>query len=210
MKKTYLFDFDGTLVDSMPAFSSVMLKILDDNGIVYDENILKITTPLGYRATSEYYIQLGIKDTVEGLMAKMLDMLKAEYETTIPLKDGVKETLLSLKEQGCSLNILTASPHSVLDACLTRLGVYDLFDFVWSCDDFSTTKSNPEIYLRSAQKLGVNPSELVFVDDNINAVKTAKNAGLISYGIYDPSSEDYKQEMKAIADKYLKIFSELI
>ena len=48
--KTYLFDFDGTLVDSMPAYISVMLRILDENNIKYESDIIKIITPLGYAA----------------------------------------------------------------------------------------------------------------------------------------------------------------
>lgn len=45
--RTYLFDFDGTLVDSMPSFVSTMLRILDENGISYGEDIIKTITPLG-------------------------------------------------------------------------------------------------------------------------------------------------------------------
>jgi len=45
--KTYLFDFDGTLVDSMPTYVSAMLRILDENQISYDKDIVKIITPLG-------------------------------------------------------------------------------------------------------------------------------------------------------------------
>lgn len=48
----YLFDFDGTLVDSMPSFISVMLRILDENGIDYEDDIIKIITPLGYQGTA--------------------------------------------------------------------------------------------------------------------------------------------------------------
>lgn len=49
---TFLFDFDGTLVDSMPAFVSVMLRILDENDIKYEQDIVKIITPLGYLGTA--------------------------------------------------------------------------------------------------------------------------------------------------------------
>ena len=58
--RAYLFDFDGTLVDSMPTFVSVMLRILDEHGIKYGDDIVKIITPLGYLGTAEYYRKLGI------------------------------------------------------------------------------------------------------------------------------------------------------
>ena len=57
---TYRFDFDGTLVDSMPSFISVMLRILDENGIKYEDDIIKIITPLGYDGTAQYFKELGI------------------------------------------------------------------------------------------------------------------------------------------------------
>ena len=46
MYKAYLFDFDGTLVDSMPAYVSVMLRILDESGVKYEKDIIKTITPL--------------------------------------------------------------------------------------------------------------------------------------------------------------------
>ncbi len=206
INKTYLFDFDGTLVDSMPTFTAVMLKILNENNIKYDENIVKIITPLGYKGTAEYFVKLGLNDTVDGLVTKMKAYAQVEYANNIPLKNGVKETLIALKEKGESLNVLTASPHEALDCCLKRLEVYDLFTNVWSCDDFNTTKANPEIYVMAAKRLGLKVSDVIFVDDNVNAVKTAMQAGMIGYGIYDYSSKDYVEEFKQIADKYLDNF----
>ena len=208
--KTYLFDFDGTLVDSMPAFSSMVIRILEENSIKYPKDIVKIVTPLGSVGTAEYFARLGVKDTIENIMRKMLEDCLSDYEKTIPLKDGVKETLIALKEKGASLNVLTASPHEALDCCLKRLEVYDLFDNVWSCDDFNTSKSNPEIYKMAAKRLNKSVSEVIFVDDNVNAVKTAMQAGMIGYGIYDDSSKDYVTEFKSLADNYLENFKELL
>ena len=61
--KTWLFDFDGTLVDSMPTYVSVMLRILTENNMPYESDIVKIITPLGYVGTARYYKQMGIRLT---------------------------------------------------------------------------------------------------------------------------------------------------
>ena len=211
MKKTYLFDFDGTLVDSMPTYVSIMLRILDENGVSYGDDIVKIITPLGYRKTAEYYISvLGMAANVDELVATMNSYAKYEYENNIGAKESVVETLKKMKARGDDLNVLTASPHTVLDPCLKRLGIWEIFSNVWSCEDFGTTKSDPKIYEAAAEKIGKTVGEVVFVDDNVNAVKTAKTAGMISVGIFDESSAEYADEFKDFADGYVLSFSELL
>jgi tRNA(Ile)-lysidine synthase len=66
--RNYLFDFDGTLVDSMPTYVSSMLRILDENGVKYGDDIVKIITPLGLGGAADYYITLGIKMSREEIL----------------------------------------------------------------------------------------------------------------------------------------------
>ena len=208
---TYLFDFDGTLVDSMPAFVSVMLRILDENNIKYENDIVKIITPLGYAGTARYFInELKLESTEEELISLMNRYAYDEYAYRIPAKNNVVKVLQSLKESGASLNVLTASPHSVLDPCLKRLGIFDIFDNVWSCDDFATTKADPYIYVRAAERMGERVENVLFLDDNYNADKTAKTAGMKVCGVFDESSRDYVDEIKSVTDHYVYDFSELL
>ena len=87
---TYLFDFDGTLVDSMPTYVSVMLKILDENGICYGSDIVKIITPLGYAGTARYFKQLGIDKSEEEIVAKMKEYAFVQYRDNIPAKNTLR------------------------------------------------------------------------------------------------------------------------
>ena len=98
----------------------------------------------------------------------------------------------------------------MLDPCLERLQIFDLFDNVWSCEDFGTTKSDPEIYRMAAQRMGVLVTEVIFLDDNFNADRVAKSAGMTVYGVFDASSAEYEPEMREIADRYILDFSELL
>lgn len=209
--KTYLFDFDGTLVDSMPTYVDVTKRILDENNISYGEDLVKIITPLGFMGTARYFREeLGLDMPIEQLAKKMGDWAIEAYTYHVPAKNNVIKVLNELKQQGASLNILTASPHITLDPCLKRLGIYDLFDNVWSCDDFKTTKADPEIYIKAAKILGEDVSNILFLDDNINADKTAKLAGMKVCGVYDDSSKEYETEIRKICDFYIRDFLELL
>lgn len=209
--KNYLFDFDGTLVDSMPHFASVMTRILDENGVKYPPDIIKIITPLGFVGTVKYYREeLGIKLSEQEALDVMIRYLIDAYAHRVPLKDGVLEALLELKRRGHSLNILTASPHETLDPCLKRLKVYELFDNVWSCNDFGTGKIDPEIYRMAAEKMGVSVDDVIFLDDNLNADEAAKRAGVTVIGVFDETSREYVDDMKVLCDGYIYNLKELL
>ena len=120
------------------------------------------------------------------------------------------ETLRALKARGDDLNVLTASPHDTLDPCLKRLGIWDLFTNVWSCNDFDTNKANPEIYRMAAARLGCRVEDVIFLDDNYNADKTAAEAGMRVWGVYDDTSAEYADEIKSVTERYITDFSEIL
>ena len=211
MLKAIIFDFDGTMVDSMPAWAGGILKILDDNGVSYPDNIVEIITPLGNAGTINYLIDtLGLNLSFDEIYALMRQYFLPKYLYEIPIKPGVKEFLEKLSSQGVSLNVLTASSHDTLDPCLKRVGIFDLFDNVWSCDDFEKTKTDPAIYTEAVDRLGAEKAKVAFFDDNIGAIKTAKEAGLFSVGVYDESAEGFKEELKELADFYIDSFEQIL
>ena len=211
MPKAYLFDFDGTLVDSMPSWSEKMLNILRQTGVSYPADIIKILTPLGDKGSAVYFRDvLGVPLTEGEMYERMDSYALPKYRDEIVLKPGVEAFLRQCREAGITLHVLTASPHKMLDPCLRRNGIYDLFTHVWSCEDFGTTKSDPDIYRRVAEKIGLDVADVVFFDDNLLAVQTAARAGMQTVGVYDPSGEDFAQALKESAEHYIRSFEELL
>jgi HAD superfamily hydrolase (TIGR01509 family) len=211
MAVTYLFDFDGTLVDSMPTFVSTVTRILDEHKIPCHDELIRILTPLGADGVAEYFEeQLGIPVPKEQLSQVIKQYIRDAYFYKIPAKNNVIPVLKELKRRGARLNILTGSPHVTLDVCLKRLEMWDLFDNVWSCEDFNTTKADPNIYVMAAERMGTTVDQVLFLDDNPDADKTAKAAGMIVCGVYDASSANYVDQMKEIDDFFIYDFSELL
>jgi FMN phosphatase YigB (HAD superfamily) len=98
----------------------------------------------------------------------------------------------------------------MLDPCLERLGLAPLFEGVFSCDDFATTKANPEIYDRLCERIGSQKEDLVFFDDNLGACKTAVSAGVRAVGVYDPSGEKFTEELKALCAGFVYTLDEAL
>ena len=211
MKKIAMFDLDGTLVNSMSRFSAGILTILDENGITYDtDEMISITTPLGYKGTAEYFISIGVKGTVEELIKQMSDNLINEYTNNIYLKPFVKEYLLKLKSEGYSLYVLTASPHIVTDPCLKHNGVFDLFTEVWSIEDFGIPKTDIKLFYEVADKLDCKAEEILFFDDNDTAVVNSVKAGYKTIGVRDTQTEKQIDLIKKTASRFIESFEEML
>ena len=88
--------------------------------------------------------------------------------------------------------------------------MWELFDNIWSCEDFATTKADPQIYAMVAERLHSSVGNILFLDDNFNADETAKSTGMAVCGVYDDSSEEYVDDIKGVADYYIYDFSELL
>lgn len=205
----YLFDFDGTLVDSMGTFSQVVYRMLDEQGVAYGPDVVKTVTPLGYYGTAKYFHDMGMDMPVEEIDTMMRGYMLEQYCSHIVPKPHVARVLEELKARGARLGVLTASPHLLLDPCLKRNGLYELFDHVWSCDDFNTSKADPDIYPAAARKMGIPLERVLFLDDNIGACRTAVSAGMPVCGVFDETSREYEGEMRRICRCYIHDFDQL-
>ena len=211
MSRIWLFDLDGTLIDSMPTGVDIVLQFLRDHGVSYPDNVIEIITPLGYKGISKYYAEkMGVPMTADEIFAAFQQKTLQAYGEIIPLKKGVKETLEALKTKGDRLFVLTASPNALIELSLKRLGVFDLFEETWSVEQFSWTKANKELFYEIAKRLGVSTSDCIMVDDNYNVLKVAKSAGMQTVGVYDEYSKTTQTELRAAADVYVTELSQLI
>lgn len=207
-KAFYLFDFDGTLVDSMETWAGVHINALKNAGIEVPADFVETITPLGNYNASKYTISLGIDIPLKTYLDNISKALYKEYTTRISLKANVLEALKKLKNKNISLNVLTASPHLYVDPCLNGLGIYDYFDNVWTIEDFGLTKAQPAIYQKAAEKLGTDINNCTMIDDNFTAISTAKTAGMNTIAVYDSTSKASENLLKKTADKYIYSFKE--
>ena len=211
MQKIWVFDLDGTLVDSMPSFTRGILKIADDAGLTYDGELIKILTPLGYTKSAEYYVrELGVPDTVENIVHRIEENLLYEYTNNIVTKPGVVEYLTRLHAEGARLFVLTASPHLVTDVCLKKNGIWELFEQVWSVEDFGLSKSDTPLFFEVAKRIGCERGDVHYFDDSLIALANAKRSDYRTYAVYDAQTPDEVERMKREHDVFVASFCDLL
>lgn len=206
--KGAIFDLDGTLIDSMQKWGQTWVTMLSEAGISCPAHFVQNITPLGTFGTAKYLQSLGLERDVDDIVSDFENRLIRQYTHEIYLKPFVKEYLEHLRSFDIKLCVLTASPQKLVIPCLTRNGILELFDFTCSCADLGMTKTDPRIYHVTADKLGVPISDAVFYDDNFQALEAAHRSGIVTVGVFDSTSAEQQESIKAMVDRYIVSFEE--
>lgn len=208
-KRFAIFDLDGTLVDSMPYWQQEIRDFLTVRGVTeHMAEILDRVKPLAITETTKILVrQFGFPDDPDKAAADITARMAERYRGSLPLKDGVREYAEALKRRGVRMCVASATPVPLMDACLTRLGVRNLFEFAISCADVGAGKDHPDIYYAAAKRLGASPEEIAVYEDSDNAMRTAKGAGFYGVGVYDPQGAAQWEELQALADEAIPDWS---
>lgn len=205
-----IFDMDGTLVDSMDYWSKIFLKKLDDENLSYPEDVINIITPMGIKKGVAYIHELGCPKSPEVIYNEFVDVMVGEYANSIPAKPYAIEYMEKLKEQGVKMCVLSASARIMIETSAKKCGFDKLIEFIIPCDETGMSKSEPEIFKYTAEKLGIPIEDITVFDDNALAIRSACKSGAKVCAVYDAHSAEYEEELKEVADKYIYSFEELL
>jgi len=208
--KAYIFDLDGTLLDSMGVWKKIDIDFLSRRGIIapkdYTDAVLTMTLP---EAAAYTINRFTLTNSADELVQEWHKMAISAYET-IAMKPYAKEYLLALKKQGAKLAVATSSSLELFEPALKYHGIYDLFNAICTSDEVGCNKSCPDIFLLAADKLAVNPCDCVVFEDILAAVRSAKSIGMTVYGVYDASSQADWEEIVRLADDVIIDFREML
>jgi beta-phosphoglucomutase len=188
-KRAFIFDMDGTLVDNMRFHGAAWRAMLLENGIEADVNDFLVKTA---GRTSREIIPQFFKDPSE---EKLLELgLRKENlyrELFLPRRKvigGAIEFLETAKSLGIKMAVATAAPVANVEFILDGLDLRRYFDAITTAADVKDGKPNPEVFLKSAEKLGVEPKHCLVFEDAVNGFEAAHRAGMKSIGIATVSS----------------------
>ena len=195
---TVLFDLDGTLINTEVIYQKYWKIAADSLG--YN---LTAEDFLGFRSLGRTFAVPKMKeltgvdtayDDIRNCRKKMMDPIMKDMD--IPLKPGVHEALILLKDKGFRLGIATATRLDRTYDYLERAGLRDYFDKVISARNVEKGKPAPDVYLYACREMGVEPGDAFAVEDAPNGVRSAASAGCRVIMIPDLTEPD--EELKKL------------
>lgn len=197
MVKGVIFDMDGLMFDTERV-----------SGIVWRET----AKTLGFSITEEFISSfrgrnyLGIKKLFKKQYGQDFDYdgaraIKQQFfhgyidRNGVPVKKGLKELLAYLTKENIPAAVATSTGRQFAEKMLGMAGVYDCFDGIVCGDEIVHGKPDPDIFLRAAQKIGVDPLNCLVLEDSEPGVLAAKAAG--GYVIHVPDMVKVSEEAKA-------------
>lgn len=206
-----IFDLDGTLVDSMWIWETVIVRWLECCGLSSKEDLTPVIKDMTFEQSAQYIIgRYHLDKEVQSITSEWSDMILDDYRYHIKLKAGALEFTHRLHEQGVKMCIATSNFREACLAVLESAGIADWFEFILISDEVGKNKSFPDIYLECARRLKLLPAECMVFEDILLAVKTAKSAGFQTTAVYDKASEGETECLKQTANQYIETFQELL
>lgn len=182
--KAYLFDMDGTIVDNMTYHIDSWIEFLLFHNIVITRedffqrnhgNLIEVMR----RFFGEKYSDLELLE----LGQKKEEMYRQMYRDHLVEIKGCSHFLKLAKRSNILLGLATMGDQYNIDFTLSGLGINNQFDAITGGHEVKNGKPHPEVFLKTAQKLGVQPDECLVFEDSKIGVLAAKSAGMKVVGI---------------------------
>lgn len=180
MVDAVIFDMDGVLIETESIYRETFKEILSHYNVAFsDDFFLQLTgTTLekggAEKIIEEFNLPLNEKQLIEKIY-EVFDRLSQQLQP----REGVIETIKALKMLNKKIAVATSTVKSAALKRLQRTGLIDFFDVMIFGDEVLKSKPDPEIYLHTLKKLGVEGSRVVVFEDSINGIRSAINAGIV-------------------------------
>lgn len=187
MLRAVIFDMDGVIVNTETHFIALLKKHLDALAVSYEDELL-----YSFVGSSDPMVVKKLHPIVSPHMSgsAFLDNVNRDIaEHPLPYKElkatGLYEVLTHFKSRGYKMALASSSPRWAIEEALKALQIFDFFDVVSSGHEYVESKPNPEIYRDTMDKLGVDKTECIVIEDSTYGIEAASAAGIYVIAIRD-------------------------
>lgn len=202
-----IFDMDGVICHTNPYHSIAFREFFASRNLApSDEDFARHM----FGKSNSYILSHFLKRPIEG--AELLELedekeslFRKIYEPYVDPIAGFIPFLHDLKKNAVKLGVGTSAPRANMDLILGKVAIASLFGSLMASENVTKHKPDPEVYLKSASNLGVNPDQCVVFEDSFSGVSAAKNAGMRVVGVL--SSHTFEE--LPVCDLYIPDYQEM-
>ena len=194
--KAVIFDLDGVIVSTDSCHYKAWKMIADRENIYFDETINNRLRGVSRMQSLEIVLERADKEYSEEEKKALAEDKNEIYKELIKCltpKDilpGVTDNLQVLKEKGIKIAIGSSSKNTAL--ILKQIGLENYFDAVSDGNNITKSKPDPEVFLKAAQMLNIEPEKCLVVEDADSGVIAGKNAKMLTLSVNGAKGADFE------------------
>lgn len=209
MSKAVIYDMDGVIINSEPLWREALIHCFNQVGFDFSQDKCRITQGMRLIEVVEYWYadqpwdNKTIEEVEQNILTKVTELI---LEKGLEM-EGVNQSIQGFKSKGYKVALASSSATSLINAVLTKLSLTESFEIINSAEKLAFGKPNPEIFIKTAQQLGVKPNDCWVIEDSFHGVLAGKAALMKVIAI--PDEEAKNDNRFCIADYRLNSLAEI-
>ncbi len=199
-----IFDYDGTLVDSLQLHVEIWKQVLREVGVKVSEEELRSRFGMTAKDILKEILPKNIHAKIKSISKKEASLFIARLNE-LKLMPNVREVLNELKSRSIPMAIATSIQKESLEKSLTFLDIRDYFDYIITGEEVSRGKPRPEILLKVARKALIKPESCLVVGDAVYDAEAAIRARMNVIIVGNPYSKKLEKMKVTVVDDFKKI-----
>lgn len=207
MLKAVIFDMDGVICHTNPFHSIAFQQFFAKRNLnpTESEYIAHM-----YGKNNGYILSHFLGRKIEGEELALLEdekegLFRDIYKSEVDPIAGFMEFFAKLKSEGFITAVATSAPKANLDLIIGTLGIGDQMQSQLASEDVAKHKPDPEVYLKSAAKLGLRPEECLVFEDSFSGASAGINAGMKVVGVLSSHTKDELPICDLYIDDYINL-----
>ncbi|MBT8261311.1 MAG: beta-phosphoglucomutase [Bacteroidia bacterium] len=190
-KKGFIFDLDGVIVDTARYHYMAWKRLAESLGISFSKVKNEQLKGVSRVRSLEKILNWGNMELTEAQFNELLELKNNDYLAYIERMDkdeilpDVPRVLSFLKQNDQPIALGSASKNA--RTILKEVDLLEVFDEVIDGTNVTNAKPDPEVFLKAAEGLGMDPSDCIVFEDSVAGIRAANTGGMMSIGIGDPA-----------------------